>query len=76
MDTLQIYRYKAYVGLEWFEHRNSALFCDFINRWPSLHKAQRARTTTLLSFFCDHHSYRMCANERCIEGKCGSAFWP
>lgn len=54
--------------LEWFEHRDSALFCDFIDRWPSLLKVQRARTTTLLSFFRDHHSYRMCSNERRIEG--------
>ncbi len=32
MDTIQINRYKASVGLEWFEQRNSALVCDFINR--------------------------------------------
>ncbi|MCP5193728.1 MAG: IS110 family transposase [Pseudomonadales bacterium] len=55
-------------ALEWFEHRDSALFCDFIDRWPSLLKVQRARTTTLLRFFRDHHSYRMCTNERRIEG--------
>jgi transposase len=41
--------------LAWFADRDTLLFCDFLSRWPTLKQLQRARRTTLLSFFHDHH---------------------
>jgi transposase len=41
--------------LAWFADRNTLLFCDFISRWSTLKQLKRARRTTLLSFFHDHH---------------------
>ena len=35
----------------WFDEKASALFCDFLSQWPSLKQLQRARRTTLLTFF-------------------------
>ncbi|MFT5757584.1 MAG: hypothetical protein ACI9LM_002320 [Alteromonadaceae bacterium] len=40
--------------LDWFSHRGSGLFCDFITRWPNLQKLKRARADTLRKFF---HGY-------------------
>ncbi len=41
--------------LEWFEHIDTVLFCDFIERWPTLPQAKRARKTTLKTFFAQHN---------------------
>jgi transposase len=41
--------------LEWFEDRNTLMFCDFIARWPTLKHAQRARTARLIAFFHEHN---------------------
>jgi len=48
-----IYALKQYFPqlLEWFSHRDSELFCQFINRWPSLQKLKRARANTIRNFF-------------------------
>ena len=40
--------------LEWFEDIDTVLFCDFIERWPTLIQAKRARKNTLKTFFCEH----------------------
>jgi hypothetical protein len=37
--------------LDWFSHRRSGMFCDFITRWPNLQKLKRARADTLRKFF-------------------------
>jgi len=37
--------------LEWFAHRDTALFCDFLIKWPSLQLVKRARATTIEKFF-------------------------
>jgi hypothetical protein len=37
--------------LEWFSHRDSELFCDFLIKWPSLQVIKRARTTSIVKFF-------------------------
>jgi len=37
--------------LVWFSHRNTELFCDFINRWPTLQQFKRAREQTIRKFF-------------------------
>jgi hypothetical protein len=37
--------------LEWFAHRDSALFCDFLIKWPALDCLKRAREATIVNFF-------------------------
>ncbi|WP_370278575.1 IS110 family transposase [Pontibacterium sp.] len=41
--------------LDWFDHIDTPLFCDFITRWPTLIQAKRARTNTLKTFFNTHN---------------------
>lgn len=36
--------------LEWFSHRDSALFCELIIRWPSLQQLKRAKDDTVRRF--------------------------
>ena len=43
--------------LEWFDHIDTRLFCDFLTRWPTLIQARRARRNTLKTFF-DQHNMR------------------
>ena len=43
--------------LEWFDHIDTRLFCDFLTRWPTLIQARRARKNTLKTFF-DQHNMR------------------
>ena len=42
-------------ALEWFEDVDTVLFCDFLERWPTLTQAKRARANTLKTFFCEHN---------------------
>lgn len=51
---------KAYYPqvLEWFEDKNTHVFCDFVERWPTVEQARRARKATLQSFFHDHNVRR------------------
>lgn len=37
--------------LEWFDRIDTLLFCDFIERWPTLAQIKRARSTTVEKFF-------------------------
>ena len=41
--------------LEWFEDKNTLVFCDFVTRWPTLKHAQRARKARLTAFFHEHN---------------------
>jgi transposase len=43
---------KAYFPqvLEWFRDKDAAIFADFLERWPTLQAAQRARRDTLVDF--------------------------
>jgi transposase len=41
--------------LQWFQEKDTALFCDFLSRWPTLKAAQLARRATLEGFFRTHH---------------------
>ena len=54
-------------ALEWFDHIDTRLFCDFIQRWPSLKQARRARRATLEKFFREHNMNRKALLERRIE---------
>jgi len=41
--------------LQWFQEKDTAIFCDFLSRWPTLKAAQLARRSTLEGFFRAHH---------------------
>jgi transposase len=41
--------------LQWFQEKDTAIFCDFLSRWPTLKAVQLARRTTLEHFFRAHH---------------------
>jgi transposase len=41
--------------LEWFDHIDTKLFCDFLTRWPTVLQAKRARQITLTTFFNNHN---------------------
>src|SRR5215468_4298520 len=41
--------------LQWFQEKDTAIFWDFLSRWPTLKAAQLARRTTLEGFFRAHH---------------------
>jgi transposase len=41
--------------LQWFQEKDTRIFCDFLSRWPTLKAAQLARRSTLETFFRDHH---------------------
>jgi len=51
-DTLKQYYLQT---LEWFDHIDTLLFCNFISRWPTLTQVKRARRTTLETFFHGHN---------------------
>ncbi len=53
--------------LEWFDHIDTHLFCDFIMRWPSLEQARRARKSTLEKFFREHNMNRKALLESRIQ---------
>lgn len=42
--------------LDWFDEVGSKIAVDFLERWPSLDKVQRARPATIERFFIDHNS--------------------
>jgi transposase len=60
---------KAYFPqvLEWFRDKDAGIFSDFLERWPTLEAAQRARRDTLESFFRAGNVRRASTIERRIE---------
>jgi transposase len=54
-------------ALQWFEDKNSLLFCDFLQRWPTLKAAHQARRATLKRFFHEHNVRQAKVIERRIE---------
>ena len=42
-------------ALAWFQDKDTRAFCDFLDRWPTLKHARRARKTSLAAFFREHH---------------------
>jgi transposase len=41
--------------LQWFQEKDTGIFCDVLRHWPTLKAAQLARRTTLERFFRAHH---------------------
>jgi transposase len=60
---------KAYFPqvLTWFRDKDAAIFADFLERWPTLEAAQRARKETLADFFRSGNVRYKAAVERRIE---------
>ena len=54
--------------LDWFEHRDTLIFCDFLEHWPTLKHVKRARKATLESFFRQHNANRAYLVEQRIQG--------
>jgi transposase len=54
-NTLKQYYPQA---LDWFEQRDTALFCDFLTRWPTLLQVKRARQASIQAFFHAHNGRR------------------
>ena len=44
--------------LDWFDRIDTPMFCDFLERWPTLDKVKNARATTLIKFFGDYNMRR------------------
>ncbi len=42
-------------ALDWFQERDTVLFCDFLERWPALKQVKHARKATLEAFFREHN---------------------
>ncbi len=42
-------------ALEWFDHTDTIVFCDFLTRWPTLLQVKRARATSVRAFFWSHN---------------------
>ena len=53
--------------LDWFADKSTPLFVDFLIRWPTLQKAQRAQRETLVKFFHAHNVRRADVLERRLE---------
>jgi hypothetical protein len=43
-------------ALDWFDEIGSKIAAEFLERWPSLDKLQRARPATIERFFIEHNS--------------------
>jgi transposase len=41
--------------LQWLADKDSVLFCDFLQRWPTVKAARQARRATLERFFHEHN---------------------
>jgi phosphomannomutase len=53
--------------LEWFSEVSSQIAGDFLERWPTLQKLQKARPDTLRTFLIQHHSCRSEHIQRRLE---------
>jgi transposase len=53
--------------LDWFEDKETQVFCDFITQYPELRCAQAASTEELTQFFQFHRVIRRSAIERRID---------
>jgi len=53
--------------LDWFSEVSLPIAIDFLERWPSLQKVQKARPETLRKFFVQHHSCKSDSIDRRLE---------
>jgi transposase len=50
--------------LEWFKEINSDVVGDFLEKWPTLEKLQKARAETIRQFLVEHHCRSKSMDER------------
>ena len=50
-------------AVQWFCKKDTHIFCDFIERWPTIQQAKKASKSTLKKFFNDHAIH----NESVVE---------
>jgi transposase len=53
--------------LDWFRDKDTPVFAGFLERWPTLDAAKRARHDTLVDFFCKHNVRRQATIARRID---------
>jgi len=53
--------------LDWFEDKDTQVFCALVERYPTLKEAQAATSEELTQFFRSHHVIRRSAITRRIE---------
>ncbi len=53
--------------LDWFNEKDTHIFCDFLLKWPSLTAAKRARKQSLLQFFGSHNARYRDVNDKRIQ---------
>jgi transposase len=53
--------------LDWFRDKDAAVFTDFLERWPTLELARRARRETVTDFFRAHNVRNQASIERRLE---------
>jgi transposase len=53
--------------LDWFNEKDTHIFCDFVIKWPSLAQAKRARKKTLIECFNAHNARYGEVNQRRID---------
>jgi len=53
--------------LDWFNEKDTHIFCDFVIQWPSLAQVKRARKKTLIEFFNSHNARYQEVNQRRID---------
>jgi hypothetical protein len=53
--------------LDWFDDKDTLIFCQFVERWTSLESAQRARPSSLRKFFHAHNARYPQVIERRIQ---------
>ncbi len=41
--------------LDWFQDKDTIIFCDFLTKWPTLAKTKRGRKSTFERFFYSHN---------------------
>ena len=61
--------------LDWFEAKDTPLFCDFLSRWPTLKQLKAARRATLQAFFCEHHARSPSALEERLRAIKNARAW-
>jgi transposase len=53
--------------LDWLSEVSSSIAGDFLERWPTLQKVQKARPETLRKFFIQHHSCKSDSVDRRLQ---------
>lgn len=53
--------------LDWFNEKDTVIFCDFLLKWPTLTQAKRARQQTMLQFFGSHNARYASVNENRVK---------